>query len=357
MLELNIILDGIKGADEESKVKAKNKLDNLAKPLGSLGYLEEIAIKLSGITGKIHNPMKKKQIIVMCSDNGVVEEGVSCCPQKITAIQTINMIRGITGVGVLARHAGAELKVVDIGINDDIDYPGLIKRKIRKGTWNISKGPAMTREEAIRSIEIGIEMIEEAVKEGIQVVGTGEMGIGNTSTSSAIIMAFTGMDADLVVGKGAGLTEEAYENKKRVIKKALEINKPDRNDPIDVLAKVGGFDIGGMAGCFIGAAYHRLPILIDGLISGAAALLAYRLNPLVRDYMFATHCSAEPGYKVVMEELKLRPMLNLDMRLGEGSGCAISFNILEAADEIITKMATFDEASIFNDFLIDIRQG
>ncbi|NLM44348.1 MAG: nicotinate-nucleotide--dimethylbenzimidazole phosphoribosyltransferase [Clostridiales bacterium] len=357
MMDLENILDSIKGGDEESKARAKNRLDNLAKPLGSLGHLEEIAIKLSGITGKINNPMEKKQLIVMSSDNGIVEEGVSCCPQKITTIQTINMIRGLTGVGVLARFAGADLKVVDIGINDDVDYPGLIKRKIRKGTWNISKGPAMTRDEAVRSIKIGIEMIDEAVKEGVQVVGTGEMGIGNTSTSSAIVMAFTDVDADVVVGKGAGLTEEAYENKKRVIKKALDINKPDKNDPIDVLTKVGGFDIGGMAGCFIGAAYHRLPILIDGLISGAAALLAYKLNPLVTDYMFATHCSAEPGYKLIMEELKLKPMLNLDMRLGEGSGCAISFNILEAANEIITKMATFEEATIVNDFLIDIRQG
>lgn len=357
MNDLHGMLRGIQGGYEDSRIKAKKILDNLAKPLGSLGQLEDIAIKLSGITGDISNPMKNRQLIVMSSDNGVVEEGVSCCPQNITVIQTINMIRGLTGVGVLAKHAGAKLKVVDIGINADVDYPGLYDRKIRKSTWNISKGPAMTREEAIKSIEIGIRMVEEAVKEGVQILGTGEMGIGNTSTSSAIIMALSGYSADAVVGKGAGLTEEAFENKKRVISQALMVNKPDKNDPVDVLSKVGGFDIGGMAGCFIGAAYYRIPILIDGLISAAAALLAYKFNPLVVDYMFPSHCSAEPGYKIIMEELKLQPMLNLDMRLGEGSGCAVSFNILDAANEIITNMATFEEATIMNDFLIDIRQG
>ncbi|HCJ58993.1 nicotinate-nucleotide--dimethylbenzimidazole phosphoribosyltransferase [Lutispora sp.] len=355
MKDLNEILEGIEGSYEHAKIKAKERLDNLAKPLGSLGQLEEIAIRLSGITGKISNPMTNKQLIIMSADNGVVEEGVSSCPQNITAIQTINFIRGVTGVGVLAKHAGAKLKVVDIGINADIDYPGLYKRKIRKSTWNMAKGPAMTREEGLKAIETGINMVEEAFREGAQVLGTGEMGIGNTSTSSAIIMAFTGCDADEVVGKGSGLTGEGFENKKKIITQALKINNPDKNDPIDVLSKVGGFDIGGMAGCFIGAAYYRLPVLIDGLISAAAALLAYELNPMTADYMFTSHCSAEPGYKTIIDILGLKPMLNLDMRLGEGSGCAIAFNILEAADEVITNMATFEEASIKNDYLIDIR--
>ena len=349
------ILTGIEGSFEWSKIKAKERLDSLAKPLGSLGQLEEIAIKLSGITGKINNPMSNRHLIIMSADNGVVEEGVSSCPQNITAIQTINFIKGVTGVGVLAKHAGSKLKVVDIGINGDIDYPGMYKRKIRKSTWNMAKGSAMTREEGLKALEIGINMVEDAVKEGAQVLGTGEMGIGNTSTSSAIIMAFTGSDADKVVGKGAGLTEEAFKNKKRVITQALTINKPDKNDPLDVLSKVGGFDIGGMAGCFIGAAYYRVPILIDGLISAAAALLAYEFNPLVADFMFTSHCSAEPGYRTIVDILGLKPMLNLDMRLGEGSGCAIAFNILEAANEVITNMATFEEATIQNDYLIDIR--
>ncbi len=346
---------GIKPAYKESKIKARQRLDNLAKPLGSLGQLEEIAVKLSGITGKLYNPMEKKCIIVMSGDNGIVEEGVSCCPQNITAIQTINFIRGVTGVGVLAKHSGASLKVVDIGINADISYPGLINRKIRKSTSNIAEGPAMSREEAIKSLEIGIETVDELAKEGYCLLGTGEMGIGNTSTSSAMVMTFTGCSVDIAVGKGSGLTEEGFENKKTVIKKALNVNNPDKNDPLDVLSKVGGFDIGGMAGCFIGAAYHRIPILIDGFISAVAALLAYRLNPMVSDYMFPSHCSAEPGYKIVMDELKLKPFLNLDMRLGEGTGCAVAFNIMEAANAIITNMATFEEASIVNDYLIDIR--
>lgn len=348
-------LSGIRPVYEKSKIKAKERLDNQAKPLGSLGQLEEIAIKLSGITGNIKNKMDKKCIIVMSGDNGIVEENVSSCPQNITAIQTINFIRGVTGVGVLAKHAGASLKVVDIGINGDITYPGLVNRKIRKSTSNMAKSPAMSREEAIKALEIGIETVSELAKEGYNLLGTGEMGIGNTSTSSAIVMAFTGCSAEIAVGKGAGLTEEGFENKKQVIKKALEINKPDKNDPIDVLAKVGGFEIGGMAGCFIGAAYHRIPILIDGFISAAAALLAYRLNPMVAHYMFPSHCSAEPGYKEIMEELKLKPFLNLEMRLGEGTGCALAFNVIEAANAIITNMATFEEASIVNDYLIDIR--
>ena len=348
-------LSGIKPAYEESKMKAKERLDNQAKPLGSLGQLEEIAIKLAGVTGNIKNKIDKKCIIVMSADNGIVEEGVSSCPQNITAIQTINFIRGVTGVGVLAKHAGASLKVVDIGINADITYPGLVNRKIRKSTSNMSKGPAMSRQEAIKALEIGIETVSELAKEGYNILGTGEMGIGNTSTSSAIVMAFTGCSAEFAVGKGAGLTEEGFENKKKVINKALETNKPNKNDPIDVLAKVGGFDIGGMAGCFIGAAYYRIPILIDGFISAAAALLAYRLNPMVAHYMFPSHCSAELGYKEIMEELKFKPYLNLEMRLGEGTGCALAFNVMEAANAIITNMATFEEASIVNDYLIDIR--
>lgn len=355
MYLLEKTLTGIKPAYEESKTKAKERLDNLAKPLGSLGKLEEIAVKLSGITGLLKNSMKRKCIIVMSSDNGIVEEGVSCCPQNITAIQTINFIRGVTGVGVLAKHAGASLRVVDIGINGDISYHGLINKKIRKSTWNMVKGPAMSREEAIKSIEIGIETVAELVKEGYSILGTGEMGIGNTSTSSAMIMTFTGCSADTAVGKGSGLTEEGFENKKKIINKAISINRPDKNDPIDVLSKVGGFDIGGMAGCFIGAAYYRIPILIDGFISAAAALLAYRLNPLISDFIFPSHCSAEPGYTRIMDELKLTPFLNLDMRLGEGTGTALAFNIMEAANAIITNMATFEEASIVNDYLIDIR--
>ncbi|HOS70435.1 MAG TPA: nicotinate-nucleotide--dimethylbenzimidazole phosphoribosyltransferase, partial [Bacillota bacterium] len=294
--------------------------------------------------------------IIMASDNGVAEEGVSAAPQAVTALMTINFLKGITGVCVLSKHAGADIRVVDIGVGSDLEYPGLINRKVRKGTSNMAKGPAMSKEEAISAIETGIEMVSQLVKEGYSLFGTGEMGIGNTSTASAVAMAFLGCSAEEAVGKGVGLTEEGYASKKSVIERAISINKPDPYDPIDVLSKVGGFDIAGMTGCFLGAAYCRVPIVIDGFISAAAALAAYRINPLVRDYIIPSHLSAEPGYSLVINEIGLEPLLDLNMRLGEGSGCPLAFNIIEAAEAIISDMATFEEATIRDDFLIDIRK-
>lgn len=347
---------GIRPAYEESMKKAAERLDKLVKPIGSLGKLEDIAVKISGITGKQKNRFEKKVTIIMASDNGVVEEGVSAAPQEVTALMTINFLKGITGVCVLSKHAGADIRVVDIGVASDLDYPGLINRKIRKGTFNMSKGPAMSREEAIKAIETGIEMVSLLVKEGYSLFGTGEMGIGNTSTSSAVAMAFLGCSSEEAVGKGVGLTEEGYANKKSVIERAISVNKPDPEDPIDVLSKVGGFDIAGMTGCFLGAAYHRVPIVIDGFISAAAALAAYRINPLVKDFIIPSHLSEEPGYRLVINDIGLEPLLDLNMRLGEGSGCPLAFNIIEAAEAIISDMATFDEATIRDDFLIDIRK-
>ena len=347
---------GIRPSYEESKKEAAERLDKLVKPIGSLGKLEDIAVKISGITGKQKNSFEKKVTIIMASDNGVAEEGVSAAPQAVTALMTINFLKGITGVCVLSKHAGADIRVVDIGVGSDLEYPGLINRKVRKGTSNMAKGPAMSKEEAISAIETGIEMVSQLVKEGYNLFGTGEMGIGNTSTASAVAMAFLGCSAEEAVGKGVGLTEEGYANKKSVIERAISINKPDPYDPIDVLSKVGGFDIAGMTGCFLGAAYCRVPIVIDGFISAAAALAAYRINPLVRDYIIPSHLSAEPGYSLVINEIGLEPLLDLNMRLGEGSGCPLAFNIIEAAEAIISDMATFEEATIKDDFLIDIRK-
>ena len=347
---------GIKPAYEDSMKKAAERLDKLAKPIGSLGKLEDLAVKISGMTGKQNNSFEKKVTIIMAADNGVAEEGVSACPQAVTTIQTINFLKGVTGVCVLSKHAGADIRVVDIGVASDLEYPGLINRKIRKGTSNMAKGPAMSREEAVKAIETGIEMVSQLVKEGYSLFGTGEMGIGNTSTSSAVAMTFLGCSAEETVGKGAGLTEEGYNNKKSVIKKAINVNKPDPKDPIDVLSKVGGFDIAGMTGCFLGAAYYRVPIVVDGFISAAAALTAYRINPMVKDFIIPSHCSEEPGYKKAMGEIGIKPMLDLNMRLGEGSGCPLAFNIIEAAEVVISEMATLDEAMIENDFLVDIRE-
>jgi len=337
--------------------EATQRQDSLAKPIGSFGTLEEISIKLAGITGSVKNRIGKKCVIIMVADNGVYEEGVSSCPQVVTMTQSINFIKGITGIGVLSRFGGVDLRVFDLGINSDFPFPGIIDKRIRKCTSNMAMGPAMSREEAIRAVEIGIDAVEQLAREGYQLLGTGEMGIGNTSTSSAVLIGLTRCDADTAVGKGAGLTEEGLANKKKIIRRALAINRPNPEDPVDVLAKVGGFDIAGLAGCFLGAAYCRLPIVIDGFISALAAMVAYRINPLVRAYMFPSHCSEEPGYALIMKELGLEPILNLHMRLGEGTGCPLAFTVIEAAEAVICNMATFKEAEITSDTYIDIRRS
>ena len=353
---LNETIEGIRGADKTAISLAWNKIDNLSKPIGSLGALEDIAAKISGITGKIENKIHKKNIVIMCADNGVVDEGVSACPQNITAIVTNNFIKNITGVCVLAETAGSDITVVDVGVKADFDSPEIINRKVAYGTRNMSKEPAMTVKEAVLCMEIGIEMVDNLVRQGYDLLGTGEMGIGNTTTSAAILSVLSGLDPDIVVGMGAGLTPEQLKNKKNVVRKSININSPDRNDIYDVISKVGGFDIAGLCGCFLGAAKNRVPIVIDGFIASTAALCAYRINPLTKDYMFASHLSAEQGAIYVMNEIGLEPMINLKMRLGEGSGCPLAFNIIEAALYTINKMGTFEDAKIDKDYYVDIRQ-
>jgi nicotinate-nucleotide--dimethylbenzimidazole phosphoribosyltransferase len=353
---LKTTLDNIKPLDKDAVEMAWKHIDNLTKPIGSLGILEEIGARFAGITGKLHNKVKKKNIVIMAADNGVVEEGVSCAPKFITKVVTENFTRGITGVCVLAKQAGADLTIVDIGVDADFNNPKILNKKIAYGTKNIAKEAAMSYEDAIRAVEVGIEVVDKLVMDGVDLLGTGEMGIGNTTTSAAVLCALSGLSPDIVVGKGAALTDEQHKNKINVVKKALEINKPDRNDPIDVISKVGGFDIAGLTGCFLAAAKNRVPIVIDGFISSAAALCAVRLNPLVKDYIFPSHLSAEPGAVYMMKELGLEPMINLKMRLGEGSGCPLAFMIIEAALAIVNEMGTFEEANIVNDFLIDIRE-
>lgn len=348
-------LNKVRAIDINAKNDAVKRLDSLAKPLGSMGYLEDIAARMAGITGNVYNKIHKKNIIIMCADNGVVKEGVSSCPQKLTAAVTMNFARGITGVCVLAGHADSDITIVDVGVDAHISHPKILNKKIAYGTDDIAKGPAMTREQAVKAIETGIEVVDDLADQGYDLLGTGEMGIGNTTTSTAVLCALSGLSPDDVTGKGSGLTNAQLENKKAVIKKALEVNKPDRTDVIDVLSKVGGFDIAGMCGCFIGAAKNRVPIVIDGFISAAAALCAFKINPILRDFMFPSHLSAEPGMVYIMKEIGLDPVLNLKMRLGEGAGCALMFNIIEAALHMIKCMGTFKEANIVNDYLIDIR--
>lgn len=354
--QLNAIINGIKEVDTETIKKAEDRIISLAKPLKSLGKLEEISIKLSGITGKVKNNVNKKMVIIMCSDNGVVEEGVASAPQSVTLSQTINFTKGLTGVAVLAKANNTELMVVDVGINCDFKHEKVIDRKIRKSTNNIAKGPAMSYEEAIQAMLIGIEAVKNAKDTNFDILGVGEMGIGNTSTSSAVLSSLINVKVEDVVGRGGGITDETFIWKKQVIKKAIEINKPDIKDPIDVVSKVGGFDIAAMAGVFLGAAYYKIPVVIDGFISAVAALIAFRLNSKTKDYMFTSHDSRELGFKVAMQELKLSPMLNLDMALGEGSGCPLAFSIIDSACAIMNNMATFEEAEINDNYLDELKK-
>ncbi|MCX7708557.1 MAG: nicotinate-nucleotide--dimethylbenzimidazole phosphoribosyltransferase [Clostridia bacterium] len=345
-MELQRTLNSIGELNEEMMKKAQVRLDGLTKPIGSLGRLEDIVKQLVGITGEMFPRVDKKTVIIMCADNGVVGEGVSSCPKSVTSSVTQNFIKGITGINVLTRHVGAEIKVVDIGVDDELDCPGIVNKKIRKGTWNMAKGPAMTRAEAIRAIETGIETVYELKEQGVTLLGTGEMGVGNTTTSSAVAAVLTGRSIESMVGRGAGLSSEGLQNKISVVKRAIEVNRPDADDALDVLAKVGGFDLAGLTGCFIGAAACRIPILIDGFISAAAALVAVKLKPQVKNYIFPSHGSAEPGSSGIMEALGFQPILNLGMRLGEGTGAALAFHIMDAAVAAYTQMGTFGDAQI-----------
>lgn len=339
-------LNSISGLHTDMMEKAQARLDGLTKPLGSLGRLEDISKQIVGITGELIPKVDKKSVVIMCADNGVVDEGVSSCPKSVTSTVTQNFMRGITGINVFAKQTGANIVVIDMGVDDEINHPGIINRKIRKSTWNMAKGPSMTREEAVKAIEIGIEIVGELKSKGVNLLGTGEMGVGNTTTSSAIAAVLTKNQVEYMVGKGAGLSQEGLENKIQVVKRAIEVNGPDPTDPLDVLAKVGGFDIAGLAGCYLGAAKHRIPILIDGFISSAAALVAIKMKPEVKDYIFPSHGSAEPGSLRIMEALGFEPMLNLGMRLGEGTGAALAFHIIDAALAAYTHMGTFGDANI-----------
>lgn len=351
----NEAIQNIMPSNKAEVKKAWKVIDNLSKPIGSLGVLEEIAAKMAGIQGSLKNKEYKKNIIIMCGDNGVVTEGISTCPQKITAIVMNNFTKGTTGVCVLAKKENTDLTIVDVGVNADFQNSKIINKKIAYGTKNIAKGPAMTRDETIKAIEIGIETVDRLCNEGYNFFGTGEMGVGNTTTSAAILSVLLGVDVDMAVGKGSGLTEEQLKNKKNVVRQAIAVNLPRKDDVLDVISKIGGFDIAGICGCFLGAAKNGVPIVIDGLISSVAALCAYRLNKNVKDYIFPSHLSAEPGMVFIMKEMGLEPVLNLKMRLGEGSGCPLAFNIIETALYTINNMVCFDEAGLDKDNYVDIR--
>lgn len=352
--ELDALVREVLPLDRSAMTAAEEYQARLAKPPGSLGRLEEISIQLAGITGHVHNALNKKQLLVFAADNGVVAEGVSSAPQSVTKQQTINLMRGKTGAAVLAKHFGCGLTVCDVGVNADIYESTVLNRKIAYGTQNICTGPAMTREQTLQAILTGAEIARTV---DADVIGVGEMGIGNTTTSSAVLAVLLGADVEAVTGRGGGITEESFRKKKAVIRTAIEVNRPNRDDVVDVLSKVGGFDLAAMCGAFLGAAAARRPAVIDGLISAAAALCAVRLCPNVRGYLVPSHASFEIGYRLAMEAMDLRPLFDLGMRLGEGSGCPLAFQVLDAACAVINDMATFDEAGINDDYLDEIRRG
>ena len=352
--ELDALVRVVAPLDRSAMTAAEAYQARLAKPPGSLERLEEISIQLAGITGRVHNALNKKQLLVFAADNGVVAEGVSSAPQSVTKQQTINLMRGKTGAAVLAKHFGCGLTVCDVGVNADIYESTVLNRKIAYGTQNICTGPAMTREQTLQAILTGAEIARTV---DADVIGVGEMGIGNTTTSSAVLAVLLGADVEAVTGRGGGITEESFRKKKAVIRTAIEVNRPDRDDVVGVLSKVGGFDLAAMCGAFLGAAAARRPAVIDGLISTAAALCAVRLCPNVRGYLVPSHASFEIGYRLAMEAMDLRPLFDLGMRLGEGSGCPLAFQVLDAACAVINDMATFDEAGINDDYLDEIRRG
>lgn len=326
--------------------QAQARQDRLIKPQGSLGKLEDISIQLAGIYGSKYFDTTKKIVLSFACDHGVYEEGVAPNNQNITLLQSMNFPKKINGVGTISKFVGSDVQLIDVGINCDEPIKGVIDCKIRKSTSNMAKGPAMTRQEAIRAIEIGIEMSEKYIQEDYKVIGIGEMGIANTTPSAAIISVIAGCDPQEVTGMGAGLKKELLQHKAQVIRTAIEINQPNPTDGIDILQKVGGFEIGSMAGVILGCSANRVPVVLDGFISYAAALIAVNINPRCKDYMIASHYSAEPGAKKALELLGLDPFLKMDMRLGEGSGAALAFNMIEAANYVYKNMLTFDEVDM-----------
>jgi nicotinate-nucleotide--dimethylbenzimidazole phosphoribosyltransferase len=338
---MNKTIKMITGLDGKAMAAAKQKLDGLLKPPGSLGKLEDIAIQLAGIYGTPTPQLEAKAIIMMAADNGVYDEGFNAYPQEITKAVAELAGPGLIGVSVLARQAGSRLVVVDVGIKGQTTAGHIINRKIKNGSGNIAQGPAMSRKEAIAAIEAGIETVNTLVAEGVGLFGTGEVGICNTTTSAAVLAGLCGIEPREAAGSGTGGDEIAYNRKLKAIADALTVNRPDPNDALDVLGKVGGLDIAGLTGCYLACAAQRKPVVIDGFIAGVAALLAVQLCPAVKDYLIPSHLSAEKGAQLVLARLGLEPMLLMNMRLGEGTGAALAFNLIDAACRIINEMGSF----------------
>jgi len=340
-------IDQIQPTDLRLLTQAQARLDRLTKPIGSLGRLEELAARYVMITGEMKPAVPRGAVFTFAADHGVTVEGVSAYPSAVTPQMVLNFLRGGAGVNVLARHVGIEVGVVDIGVSFDFEAaPGLIHKKIMSGTRNLLVDSAMSHAQAEQAVQVGIELATEAAQQGIGLIGTGEMGIGNTTASSAITAVMTGRPVSEVTGRGTGIDDVSHARKITVIQRALALHRPDSSNAMEVLASVGGLEIGGLAGLILGAAAARIPIVLDGFIAGAAALIAVSLQPRCKDYLIASHQSVERGHQAVLNHLGLRPLFDLDLRLGEGTGACLGMSLVFGAIKILTEMATFDEAGV-----------
>ena len=346
-MSLESLIHNIQPIDENARAAARARQDNLTKPPQSLGRLEELSIQLAGITGQVLPKLANKVILTMAGDHGVVAEGVSAYPQEVTEQMVLNFLRGGAAINVLARHIGARVVVVDMGVAARFEpQPGLVDKKVAPGTQNIARGPAMSREQAVQALLAGAEVVEAEIEKGLDILGVGEMGIANTTSSTAIAAVLTGIPVERLAGHGTGIDIAGLERKIAAVERALQVNHPDPADALDVLAKVGGFEIGGMAGAMLAAAAHRRPVMVDGFISTAAALIAVSLAAQAKPYLVASHCSQERGHRLMLEWLGLKPLFDLDLRLGEGTGAALGIWLADAACKILGEMVTFDEAGV-----------
>ena len=340
-------LPDIPDFDSKSAGQAQERQNNLTKPTGSLGRLEALSIQLAGISARSRPTFPRKAVIVMAADHGVTEEGISAYPSEVTKEMVVNFLNGGAAINVLARQAKARVIVVDMGVATDFEQAaGLLNHKIAKGTQNMRRGPAMDRQQAERSVQAGVEVVEAEIAKGLDILAIGEMGIGNTTPSSAITAVYTGLPVRQITGRGTGLDDSGFFHKVEVIEQSIAFNHPDPADALDVLSKVGGFEIGGLTGLILGAAAHRIPVLLDGFISGAAALLAVDLEQRVKPFLIASHLSVEAGHRAILEHLGLKPLLELDLRLGEGTGAALAFHLVDASVNTLNEMATFSEAGV-----------
>ncbi|MCI0342202.1 MAG: nicotinate-nucleotide--dimethylbenzimidazole phosphoribosyltransferase [Planctomycetales bacterium] len=347
MSVLEEVVRTIRTPDPAIAAHTQALLNGKTKPRASLGRLEEVACRIAAIRGSPTPPLPEKAVVVMAADHGVAAEGVSAYPQEVTRQMLSNFASGGAAINVLARHAGARVVVVDMGtIEPPPSAPGILSRRIGPGTRNLAREPAMSRAEALAALDVGIEIARELTGGGVTLLGIGDMGIGNTTSSSALAASWTGAPVEEVTGRGTGVGDEGWGRKVAVVRRALEVNRPHPWDPLDALAKLGGFEIAGLAGVVLGAAACRVPVVLDGFITGVAALAAVRLAPAAADALLASHRSVEPGHRIVLEALGLRPLLDLELRLGEGTGAALAMGLVDAALRILCEMATFDSAGV-----------